>query len=102
MTPSSLPCPSCAAPLTTAEVLEACSASDPVSGLISLRCPRCGALALARLADGKLELGTRSPEGTGAFRPSTIAAEPDLFVRRDVAWVDCWHGRVYRRFPVAV
>jgi hypothetical protein len=81
-------------------VLEACSVSDPESGLIRLRCPRCEATALARLADGRLELGAVAQEGAGGFRPSTVATEPDLFVRREAAWVDCWHGKVYRRFPV--
>ena len=97
-----LPCPSCAAPLTATEVLEACSVSDPESGLLRLRCPHCSATGFARLTDGRLELGAVAQEGAGGFRPSTVAAEPDLFVRREAAWVDCWHGRVYRRFPVAV
>lgn len=97
-----LSCPSCAAPLTSTEVLEACSASDPESGLLRLDCPRCGATAHARLDNGRLELGTAPAEGLGGFRPSAVAAEPELFVRRDTGWVDCWFGKIYRRFPVAV
>jgi hypothetical protein len=83
-------------------VLEACSVSDPSNGLLRLSCPRCGARALARLADGKLELGELIAEGAGGFRPFAVATEPDLYVRRDAGWVDCWHRKVYRRFPVAV
>jgi hypothetical protein len=97
----SLTCPSCSVHLTADEVLEACSVSEAESGLLRLRCPRCGEMAFARLADGRLELGVARRDGEGAFRPSTVLAEPDLFVRREAAWVDCWYGRVYRRYPVA-
>jgi len=97
----SLTCPSCAVLLTADEVLEACSVSEAESGLLRLRCPRCGGMAFARLADGRLELGVAARDGEGAFRPSTTVAEPDLYVRREAAWVDCWYGRIYRRYPVA-
>jgi len=102
MTNAPLACPGCAAPLTATEVLEACSVSHAETGLLRFQCPSCGAAALARLEDRRLELGETHPPGGSAFRPTAIAAEPELFVRREPAWVDCWHGKVYRRFPVDV
>jgi hypothetical protein len=96
-----LTCPACAASLTANEVLESCSVSLAGCELLRLRCPRCGAAALARLLDRRLELGAPRGEGGAGFRASAISEEPELFVRRDEAWVDCWHGKVYRRFPVA-
>jgi hypothetical protein len=57
--------------------------------------------SLARLLDGRLELGRVAPAEGGGFHPTAAAVEPDLFVRREPAWVDCWHHKVYRRFPVA-
>jgi hypothetical protein len=96
-----LTCPACSAPLTATEVLEACSVSVAGSELLRLRCPRCAERALARLADGRLELGAEAAGGGAAFRPMTSSAEPELYVRWDATWVDCWHRKVYRRFPVA-
>lgn len=96
-----LTCPACSASLTAAEVLEACSVSVAGSELIRLDCPRCGAPGFARIAEGRLELGLRGAEGAGGFRASAASSEPELYVRRDSSWVDCWHGKVYRRFPVA-
>ena len=95
-----LQCPACSAHLTATDVLEACSVSVAESGLVRLQCPRCGAAAAARIADGRLELGAQPPAGGGAFRPTAVLAEPELFVRRDTSWVDCWLRKVYRRFPV--
>ena len=97
--PATIPCPHCSAELTTAEVLEACTVSISGSGLLRLRCPRCGAEALARLAEGTLEIG-QAEVGAG-FRAAHASVEPGLYVRCDPAWLDCWHGAVYRRFPVA-
>jgi hypothetical protein len=97
--PAPLSCPHCSASLSATEVLEACSVSVAGSELLRLRCPRCGAAAFARLAAGRLELGAAG-EGCAGFRPTTFSSEPELFVRWDTSWVDCWHGKVYRRFPV--
>src|SRR5512138_3597853 len=96
-----LSCPHCTASLTASEVLEACSVSVAGSELLRLRCPRCAAATFARLVEGRLELGAPEGEGSASFRPSASSTEPDLFVRRDAGWVDCWHRKVYRRFPVA-
>jgi len=93
-----LTCPACSASLTASEVLEACSVSVAGSELLRLRCPRCAEAALARLADGRLEIGAAGGE---SFCATTSSEEPDLFVRWDATWVDCWHRKVYRRFPVA-
>lgn len=93
-------CPACSASLTTHEVLEACSVSLADCELIRLQCPRCGGDAFARIGDGRLEVGAAGPGGA-AFSASGVSHEPGLFVRRDATWVDCWHGRIYRRFPVA-
>jgi predicted RNA-binding Zn-ribbon protein involved in translation (DUF1610 family) len=95
-----LNCPGCSAALTATEVLEACSVWVPGSGLLRLRCPHCGQEAFARLDNGQLEVGSAASEAGGAFRPHTSAQEPDLYVRRDESWFDCWFGKVYRRFPV--
>jgi hypothetical protein len=94
------PCPSCSAPLSTSDVLDGCSVSIPQTRLFRLHCPHCGAQALARLANGSVELGAAAGEGGARFLATSVAAAPDLFVRQEAAWVDCWHGRVYRRFPV--
>lgn len=93
-----LSCPDCAATLSADEVLEGCSVSEAETGLLRHRCARCGAAALVRMANGSLEIGTARD---GGFRASTSSPEPELYVRRDGPWVDCWHGRIYRRFPVA-
>lgn len=95
-----LSCPDCSAPLSATEVLEACSVWVAGTGLLRLRCPRCGEAALARLADGQLELGAAWGDGSAGFRPTAASSEPDLYVRRDASWFDCWFGKVYRRFPV--
>ena len=95
-----LNCPACSASLTATEVLEACSVSVPGSELVRLQCPRCGVAAFARVVQGRLELGPQAGEGGAAFSASAASAEPELYVRRDASWVDCWHGKVYRRFPV--
>jgi predicted RNA-binding Zn-ribbon protein involved in translation (DUF1610 family) len=97
---AALQCPHCSTPLTATDVLEACSVSVGESGLVRLQCPHCGAAAAARLADGRLELGAHPPAGNGAFLPTAALAEPELYVRRDASWVDCWFRKVYRRFPV--
>lgn len=93
-------CPDCSAPLSVVEVLEACSVSVAGSDLLRLRCPRCGEQSYARVGDGRLELGPAAGEGGAGFRPTVTTQQPDLFVRREAAWVDCWHAKVYRRFPV--
>lgn len=95
-----LNCPDCAATLTATEVLEGCSVSVATTGLLRHRCARCGAAAYVRMANGSLEIGTGG-DGAASFRATTSSLEPELYVRRDGPWVDCWHGKVYRRFPVA-
>ncbi|MGB8930439.1 MAG: hypothetical protein WCC48_04210 [Anaeromyxobacteraceae bacterium] len=97
---SHLQCPHCEAQLTATDVLDACSVSVADSGLVRLQCPHCGAAAAARLADGRLELGLQSVPGSGAFQVTTALSEPDLYVRRDESWLDCWFRKVYRRYPV--
>jgi hypothetical protein len=99
MPSDALHCPHCRGPLTPTDVLEACTTTDPGTGLLRLSCPACGARAMVRLQDGRLELGTL-PAPDGPFVPAATAEALDLFVRRDPAWVDCWLGKVYRRFPV--
>ncbi len=93
-------CPACSAPLSATEVLEACSVSVAGAGVLRLRCPRCAEAALARIVDGRIELGAAGGEGGAAFLPTTVSVEPELYVRWDGGWVDCWHRKVYRRFPV--
>ena len=95
-----LQCPNCATQLTATDVLDACSVSAPESGLIRLQCPHCGAEGAVRLQDGQLELGVQPQGASSTFLPTATLAEPDLFVRRDGGWVDCWFRKIYRRFPV--
>jgi hypothetical protein len=95
-----LRCPHCETHLSATDVLEACSVSVADSGLMRLQCPHCAAEAAARLEDGRLELGARPATGSGAFQPTATVAEPELFVRRDPSWIDCWFRKTYRRFPV--
>ncbi len=95
VTTVAIPCPSCTAPITTADVLDGGTVSVPELSVVQFRCPRCRAGAWARLADGRVALGPEGGEPDGF----AAAHEPALSVRPDVGWLDCWYAGRYRRFP---
>jgi hypothetical protein len=88
-------CPHCHVPLAPAEVLDAGTVAIPAACVVQFRCPRCSVPAWARLGDGTLALGPA--QGDPARFPA--AAAPDLSVRPDCAWMDCWYAGKYRRYP---
>ncbi|ACL67736.1 conserved hypothetical protein [Anaeromyxobacter dehalogenans 2CP-1] len=91
-------CPSCRAPLTADEILDAGTLALPDAPLLTLRCPRCEGDAWARLGDGAIELGA-APDDAARFAPTATATAPGLSVRPAATWLDCWHAGRYRRFP---
>lgn len=93
MAPATVACPHCQEPLATGEVLDAGTFAVPETSLLHFRCPRCRGPAVARLGEGHLQVGAGSDRFLGA------AVDPSLSVRPEAAWLDCWHGGRYRRFP---
>jgi hypothetical protein len=79
-------------------VLDGGSVAIPGAPLLLFRCPHCAGRAWARLADGEVAVGQERAD-PGRFEPSSRAADPHLSVRLDAAWLDCWYGGRYRRFP---
>jgi hypothetical protein len=89
-------CPHCHASLATPDVLDAGTVALPGAPVVLFQCPRCDATAWAHLADGELAIGPAN--GDPARFPR--ARDPELSVRPDRSWLDCWHGGRYRRYPV--
>jgi hypothetical protein len=92
---AALVCPGCGAPLATSDVLDAGSVAIPELSVLQFRCPRCAAMAWARLGDGAIALGAAGGD------PDRFAAarEAGLSVRLDGGWLDCWFASRYRRYP---
>lgn len=96
MSPPAIACPHCKVPLATPEVLDAGTVAIPGAPVLQFRCPHCDAGAWARLADGELALGPANGD-PDRFAPTL---DPELSVRPDGGWLDCWYAGRYRRFPV--
>jgi hypothetical protein len=93
-------CPHCSAELPAAEVLDGGTVCVPERALVHVLCPRCDEIAWAEVKDGHIALGPPVADAD-LFRPRSSAAAPQLSVRPDQCWLDCWYEGRYRRFPAA-
>jgi hypothetical protein len=84
--------------LATEDVLEGGTVWIPEASILQSRCPSCAASVWARLGDGQVAVGAAKRD-PALFQPAMTAADPQLSLRPEAGWLDCWHEGRYRRFP---